>query len=82
MTADRHSILVALALRNRSEAGGARQLSLANHCTSCGKPGCRCASDPAARHGPYYEWSHMLKGKLVHRRDRINLGKGEIINTR
>jgi hypothetical protein len=33
----------------------------------CGKPGCRCASDPAARHGPYYEWSHMLKGKLVHR---------------
>jgi hypothetical protein len=33
----------------------------------CGKPGCRCARDPAARHGPYYEWSHMLKGKLVHR---------------
>jgi hypothetical protein len=33
----------------------------------CGKLSCRCASDPAARHGPYYEWSHMLKGKLVHR---------------
>jgi hypothetical protein len=33
----------------------------------CGKPGCRCASDRAARHGPYYEWSHMLRGKLVHR---------------
>jgi hypothetical protein len=33
----------------------------------CGKPGCRCASDPAARHGPYYEWSHMLRGKLMHR---------------
>ena len=33
----------------------------------CGKPGCRCASDPAARHGPYYEWGHMLGGKLVHR---------------
>jgi hypothetical protein len=33
----------------------------------CGKPGCRCAEDPAARHGPYYEWGHMKAGKLVHR---------------
>jgi uncharacterized protein DUF6788 len=33
----------------------------------CGKAGCRCAQDPAARHGPYYEWGHMKGGKLVHR---------------
>jgi hypothetical protein len=33
----------------------------------CGKPGCRCAQDPHARHGPYYEWGHMKGGKLVHR---------------
>ena len=33
----------------------------------CGKPGCRCAQDPQARHGPYYEWGHMMGGKLVHR---------------
>jgi hypothetical protein len=33
----------------------------------CGKPGCRCARDGAARHGPYYEWGHMKGGKLVHR---------------
>lgn len=33
----------------------------------CGNPGCRCAEDPAARHGPYYEWGHMKAGKLVHR---------------
>ena len=33
----------------------------------CGKPGCRCASDPLARHGPYYEWGHMKGGVLVHR---------------
>lgn len=33
----------------------------------CGKPGCRCAQDPGARHGPYYEWGHMKAGKLVHR---------------
>src|SRR6516164_6035604 len=33
----------------------------------CGKPGCRCAQDPDARHGPYYEWGPMKGGKLVHR---------------
>ena len=33
----------------------------------CGKPNCRCAQDPAARHGPYYEWSHLAEGKLRHR---------------
>ncbi len=33
----------------------------------CGKAGCRCARDPNARHGPYYEWGHMQGGKLVHR---------------
>lgn len=33
----------------------------------CGKVGCACASDPAARHGPYYEWGHMKGGRLVHR---------------
>jgi hypothetical protein len=33
----------------------------------CGNPRCHCASDPAARHGPYYEWSHLKAGKLRHR---------------
>ena len=33
----------------------------------CGMPGCRCAQDPQARHGPYYDWGHMIGGKLVHR---------------
>lgn len=33
----------------------------------CGKPGCGCASDVAARHGPYYEWGRMKGGKLVNR---------------
>ena len=31
----------------------------------CGKPTCRCANDPSARHGPYYEWGRMRGGKLV-----------------
>ena len=33
----------------------------------CGKPSCRCAKDTNARHGPYFEWGHMVEGKLVHR---------------
>jgi hypothetical protein len=33
----------------------------------CGRPNCRCAQDPAARHGPYYEWSYRHKGRLRHR---------------
>jgi hypothetical protein len=41
--------------------------TLAERMKRCGKPGCRCATDPAARHGPYYEWGHMHEGKLVHR---------------
>lgn len=32
----------------------------------CGRPGCRCATDPAARHGPYYEWGRLERGRLVH----------------
>jgi hypothetical protein len=31
----------------------------------CGRPGCACAQDPNARHGPYFEWGHMKGGKLV-----------------
>ena len=32
----------------------------------CGRPNCRCAEDPAARHGPYYEWSRRQDGRLRH----------------
>lgn len=33
----------------------------------CGRPNCRCAQDPAARHGPYFEWTRYQDGRLVHR---------------
>jgi hypothetical protein len=33
----------------------------------CGKPHCRCATDPGARHGPYYEFNRRVDGRLVHR---------------
>jgi len=41
--------------------------SLSERMMKCGKPACRCATDPSARHGPYYEWGRMRAGKLAHR---------------
>lgn len=32
----------------------------------CGHPNCRCATDPAKRHGPYYEWTRRENGRFVH----------------
>ncbi len=29
----------------------------------CGKPGCRCATDPAQLHGPYFSWTRKVAGK-------------------
>jgi hypothetical protein len=33
---------------------------------TCGSSACRCARDPDARHGPYFEWSRMENGRLAH----------------
>jgi hypothetical protein len=33
----------------------------------CGKANCRCAADPAQRHGPYFEWNRLEQGVLRHR---------------
>lgn len=41
--------------------------TLSKRMMKCGKPNCRCANDPAARHGPYFQWMHMRDGKLAHR---------------
>lgn len=56
--------------RLRGSLGGIDYLcsgTLLKRMKVCGKPGCRCAQDVSARHGPYYEWGHMKGGKLVHR---------------
>jgi len=34
---------------------------------SCGKPGCACAQDPKARHGPYVYWTSKINGRTVTR---------------
>jgi hypothetical protein len=34
---------------------------------TCGKLGCRCHTDPSARHGPYAYWTTKVAGKTVSR---------------
>lgn len=31
----------------------------------CGKPGCACAHNPQARHGPYVHWTTKRNGRTV-----------------
>ena len=33
---------------------------------TCGRPNCRCATDPEARHGPYFQWTHRDDGRYHH----------------
>ena len=40
-----------------------RRGSLSERTIKCGKPGCACAQDPKARHGPYQSLTHAVEGK-------------------
>lgn len=40
-----------------------RRGSLTVRYMRCHKPGCRCATDPDARHGPYYSVSRVVHGR-------------------
>jgi hypothetical protein len=40
-----------------------RRGSLSERTMKCSKPGCACARDPKARHGPYYSLTHAVGGK-------------------
>jgi hypothetical protein len=42
--------------------------SLVERWTTCGKPNCRCSTDPERRHGPYYQLTWKEKGVTVTRR--------------
>jgi hypothetical protein len=44
-----------------------RRGSLAERYVKCGKPGCRCAEDPTARHGPYYSLTRGVEGQTQSR---------------
>ncbi len=39
---------------------------IAHRTKLCGRDNCRCAQDPDARHGPYYQWSRRQDGRQVH----------------
>ncbi len=32
---------------------------------TCGKPACACGTEPARRHGPYFEWTSKVAGKTA-----------------
>jgi hypothetical protein len=40
-----------------------RRGSLSERYVKCGKPGCGCAEDPKARHGPYYRLTRAVGGQ-------------------
>ena len=44
-----------------------RRGSLTERLMRCGKDTCACRRDPAARHGPYIEWSRVVEGRRVSR---------------
>lgn len=51
-----------------SHVGFVSQGSVVRRYVRCGKPDCRCASDPEQLHGPYWQWSTAIDGKTVSRR--------------
>lgn len=40
-----------------------RRGSLSERTIKCSKPGCACADDPQARHGPYFSLTRAVAGK-------------------
>ena len=49
--------------RDLADAKPMRRGSLSERMIKCSKPGCACAQDPKARHGPYHSLTHAVEGK-------------------
>jgi hypothetical protein len=59
--------------------------SLSKRMKLCSNPRCQCRTDPAARHGPYYEWGFIEAGRVRHRMlspKRAELMRAAIANYR
>ncbi len=59
--------------------------TLSHRTKTCGQPTCHCHTDPTARHGPYFEWTRLERGRLVHRSiapDQADLLRKAIANFR
>ena len=50
-----------------SEVGFCLPGSISDERTRCGKPNCRCKSDPPELHGPYHHWTRKIDAKTVGR---------------
>jgi hypothetical protein len=50
-----------------SEPKPMRRGSLAERYVKCSKPGCLCAEQPQARHGPYYSLTRAVAGRTQSR---------------
>ena len=58
-----------------------RRGSLAERYVKCSKPGCRCAADPAARHGPYYSLTRGVGGQTRSRwltAEQADVARGQV----
>src|SRR5260370_13277771 len=50
-----------------ADAKPMRRGSLSERTIKCSKPGCACAHDPKARHGPYHSFTRAVGGKTQSR---------------
>jgi hypothetical protein len=67
-TAGQQQALDRITAQLAAAAGPALPGTLVVRAYECGKPRCRCHTSPAARHGPYAEWTRKIGGKTVTRR--------------
>ena len=67
-TAGQQAALDRIAAELAAAAGPALPGTLTIRAYECGKPRCHCHTSPAARHGPYAEWTRKIGGKTIPRR--------------
>jgi hypothetical protein len=70
---------------NLADAKPMRRGSLSERTIKCSKPGCACAQDPKARHGPYFSLTRAVEGKTHSRfltAEQADLARQQIENGR
>jgi len=60
------------------EIGFIRSGSVAPRYNYCGKANCRCHADPPRPHGPYFQWTAKIGGKVHIRRSRGGDAQGGV----
>lgn len=73
--------LVSDALATLSDPQPMRRGSLSERRMKCNKPGCPCAENPDARHGPYFSLTRAVEGRTRSRlltMDQARLARGQV----